>query len=853
MNRGVGAVSGPRDARRIVPEALAVLWIIAVAVAAFIPALIHGISLGPYTYLTSYGLRYGGDAGLHNALLSDQITQMIPWSNLAWTQVHHGQLPLWNPFSVLGTPLAFNWQSAAFSLPAAIGYLFPLRMAYSIQVMVTVVVAGTGIYVLGRVLRVGIIGSTFAGIAFELCGPFFSWVGWPIASVFSWSGWLFAATILVVRGGRRFVSIVCLALAIGLAVYAGQPDTLVLLFGFTVLFAIVLLFLRWHPLGGPGLTWRPVLDLVIGGVAGLALSAPLLLPGAQLLGGAVRNRSGGTLGGNLALPVKDIVNLFVAFTGDPTVPASTIGTVVIVFAVVTMVVRRRQPEVIALVVVGAAAALLTTSPPVIAMMSSLPGLHSVRWPRAITPLAMAVTVLAGMGLDLVVRARLTAKMIAVIAGAFAALGLTTLVLYLIGPGVPVLPYALQSPLPAHFRTRSFLWDGIEAAVAISVMIWLFVALRQPSQHGRRGEIARANKAATRSVPLLVGGAAAIDQPEHVGPSESIDPKPAEPSMLSDRRRKMEGGATRSFRDGTGHSRLVAGRIAALVLLVCQSIFLIAGVEFVWSSAASPLGPTQVEVQLQRLVGTATVGLGSGNCLAPPGVGILPNANIVFGIHQMAVYDPMLPRTYFSSWKQTTGGSGGLAQISTFCPSIPSVNVARQYGIGYVLTTARGTPPTGATFVTTLGKGQAAEDLYRIRGAAPALLVPDPGSHVVPGPNAAGTPVMVTHSNPGTWRMASAGNQLQMLRLHLTNSPGWTATIDGRPLPLMPFSQVMLQARIPPGRHTIVLRYWPRTFTAGLILALCAAACLAISGVIGYRSVHQGSRKSSGEPPQVAQG
>jgi uncharacterized membrane protein YfhO len=30
---------------------------------------------------------------------------------------------------------------------------------------------------------------------------------------------------------------------------------------------------------------------------------------------------------------------------------------------------------------------------------------------------------------------------------------------------------------------------------------------------------------------------------------------------------------------------------------------------------------------------------------------------------------------------------------------------------------------------------------------------------------------------------------------------------------------MLQARIPPGRHEIVLRYWPSTFTGGLLIAV----------------------------------
>ena len=66
----------------------------------------------------------------------------------------------------------------------------------------------------------------------------------------------------------------------------------------------------------------------------------------------------------------------------------------------------------------------------------------------------------------------------------------------------------------------------------------------------------------------------------------------------------------------------------------------------------------------------------------------------------------------------------------------------------------------------------------------------------------------------------------MLRLRLTDVPGWHASIDGRPVPLQSFAGVMLQIEVPAGRHTIELYYWPATFTAGLVLAGCAVVGLA---------------------------
>ena len=41
---------------------------------------------------------------------------------------------------------------------------------------------------------------------------------------------------------------------------------------------------------------------------------------------------------------------------------------------------------------------------------------------------------------------------------------------------------------------------------------------------------------------------------------------------------------------------------------------------------------------------------------------------------------------------------------------------------------------------------------------------------------------------------------------------------GKPLALSTFSGVMMQARIPPGTHTVELAYWPGSFTVGLVLA-----------------------------------
>ena len=71
----------------------------------------------------------------------------------------------------------------------------------------------------------------------------------------------------------------------------------------------------------------------------------------------------------------------------------------------------------------------------------------------------------------------------------------------------------------------------------------------------------------------------------------------------------------------------------------------------------------------------------------------------------------------------------------------------------------------------------------------------------------------------------------MLRLRLTDEPGWHATIDGKPLGLETFARVMLQAHIPAGHHTVEIYYWPEAFSAGIFLAVVSALGLGIACVV----------------------
>jgi Bacterial membrane protein YfhO len=633
----------------------------------------------------------------------------------------------------------------------------------------TLVVAGTGTYVCARVLRCSVLASAFAGTVFELSGAFMLFLGWPIASVFSWSGWLVAAVILIFRGEHRLRDGALFALFLACAVYAGQPDALVVLCLGLAVFVVALALGGRIGRTGAWPVRRPLADLALATVGGLALAAPLLLPGLQLIGHASRGVSAQALSGETPFPFSTLLGFFSSGVdgGVITGTAGYLGVLPVVLAVGAVVTRFRRPGVRALVVLAVVMAAIAFLHPVTSVLHALPSLGAVRWPRAVVLVSFPLAVLGAMGMDLVVGKALDRRARRVVGWTLGATAVVTLIVLLVHLGT-------STPYSADER-----WHGI---------VWAIVG-----------------------TAAGFGGIAVVS---------------ALVTNLGDR----EGTTVRRTARGVG-----------VLWLVVATTFLVSSGEtlFASSSVFSPVTPAATA--LGRVVGSAMVGLGApttsgdrnSECFYPPGLGIHPNYNILVGVHELAVYDPMLPATYYSSWHRLTGQpalQSGVPAASTFCPPITSAAIARVYGVSYVLE-AHGAPgPTGAAFVETI----AGEDLYHVPSSGGATLQPLGGARQH-GPE---TVVPVTDEGTGSWRLTTDSGTASLLRLRLTSVPGWHATIDGRPLELSMYLGVMLQARIPPGRHVIELHYWPTTFTIGLALALLAVlafAALVVARLLSRRS------------------
>jgi len=713
--------------------------VVLAAVAVIVPALKHGGSLGPYDILGQYGITTQPGA-VHDGVLIDQINQMIPWSVLSWTQVHHGQLPLWNPYSALGMPLAFNWQSSSFSVPALISYALPLRYVYTSQVIATLVFAGTGAYALGRVLRVRILACVFLGVAFELSGPFFAWLGWPIAAVASWTGWILAGLILVMRGRHRVRYVMFTGIAVACSVYAGQPDALILLGGACVLFVIVELTVFARREKRLDACIRPGVDVGAAGLLGILLSAPLLFPGFQLLSDSVRSAgNAGVLNAGHALDPTQLLNQYaLSLVSFPNIfDFHYAGVAAVVMAVGAVAVARKREHLLPLAAVAIVSLLVAYINPIIVFLNSLPGLHAVRIPRVNLFLAFTTAALAAVGLDVLTRTKRPAAL-RIFSGLFVAAGVALIVVWGSGYG-RVIGFAVLTK-------ASYLWVAGGITVGLAVTGSGLVALRP--KWGRAD--------------------------------------------------------SRFWRTGS-----------AVVMVLFETAFLVVAGANVWSAVPDGTPSFPAATHLERVVGSNLVGFGATRCLlSTKQLGIPPNANILFGVHELAVYDPLLPQRYLTSWTAVTGQIAGFPASSHYCPAVTSVSLARLYGVAYVLELPGRPGPIGTKRVATI----AGEGVYRVPGVARATETPVVKGSPLPPIGAAGTAVPVREVDPATWEIHTQGGTAQVLRLRLTDVPGWRATIDGRPLALEPFAGIMLQAVVPAGRHVVTVSYWPPRFTLGLVLA-----------------------------------
>ncbi len=805
MGRGVrgmmAAVGALFQRHRWLGDAVGIAVIVIVALLFLSPALKDGFGFGPADLgaSASYLTRAPASATIHNHLIGDVIDQDVPWNTLDWQIVHHGSLPLWDSYTGTGLPQLFNFESAPLALPSLVGYLFPLSASFLITVLCKLLIAGTGTYVLCRVLRTGAIGATLGGVSFMLSGSFAGWLGWAVGGPVAWSGFIVAGAILAYRSRRRVRDLWLLALSVAFAVYGGFPEEYVLmgvvLVGVLAVGALGVLVVERR------LAVRGLARVAAGSAAGFALSAPLWLPGISVLSHSAR--IGKHVDGQF--PLHALTEVFTqGFYGLP-ITGSTwfgpanyvetavyVGVVALVLAGVAVLVAWRRPFVVAMTLGAVGCVCVAYAIPgatwVPSFVSAI-GLSSLPIHRILVLLGFPVAVLAGIGCDIVVKRFAEKGVRAALATATATVALCIGFLWT-AVGDPGL-----STLEASLRRQSLLWPT--ATIALFVVIWAGTVLARrlaPTARRHLGATIGAVLVAAQAAFLLFAGVGIYSYTKDMFP--------------------------------------VTQDVATLQRIVGTHLF-----------AADAPNVSCANPRPGRVGKPCGIRLWLG-------VGFIPNMQLGYQIDELGMHDPTIPASYFTAWPVPDAGQSYSGNLQFFAPSIDTVALAHRYGVSYVLVGPSLPVPAGMEPVAHLPITGGYLVLAKVPGSARFSFLAPPTSARVLGSS---------HPGDASYRLRVKVDKPTELVLRLTYLPGWHVTADGRALAVHRYEGSFLAVTVPKGTHTLVAHYWPRDLSYGIALALLALLALVLApfaatfrrlgcaALASARRRFAGSRGASHEP------
>ena len=123
----------------------------------------------------------------------------------------------------------------------------------------------------------------------------------------------------------------------------------------------------------------------------------------------------------------------------------------------------------------------------------------------------------------------------------------------------------------------------------------------------------------------------------------------------------------------------------------------------------------------------------------------------------------------------------------------------------------------------IGEHLQAVDVSRV-----ALLFPDDAKAAGAIVKGKGTgAAVIARPSPEEIKVAVDAETASILEVGEHFDPGWSAQVDGKPAPVITVDSAILGTVVPAGRHQVTLRYWPAGLTPGLFIALFAlgVSCL----------------------------
>lgn len=223
-----------------------ILVILLVTAVFFWPFLLKGLLpipsdtiVGLYNpFRDFYSNLYPHGIPFKNFLLTDPVRQQYPWKELSMSILQKFQLPLWNPYSLTGTPLLANFQSSPFYILNLLFLFLPFKYGWSLLIFFQSFLSGLFLYLYLKNLKLSVGASLFGAITFSFCGFSIAWMEWgTIVNTLLWLPLILYTTDKIFANPQKslknkFLLAIVIAILLVFSFFAGHVQTFFYLFIF---------------------------------------------------------------------------------------------------------------------------------------------------------------------------------------------------------------------------------------------------------------------------------------------------------------------------------------------------------------------------------------------------------------------------------------------------------------------------------------------------------------------------------------------------------------------------------------------------------------------------------------------
>jgi len=771
----------------------ATLWFALLAAVATSPALFGDRSLGPESALDIDALYANGAAAPYPGLSDNSRLHLDLPRDLAIARgLRRGRVDLWNPLVACGMPL---WtEGGAPFLPLKIPYyLAPSRRTYDIATALRLVVAGLGAYLLARRRRLEMVPAVAAGSLFELSGAMFVTLPFGTAAPISLLPWVLLGVEAIARR-RDLRAAAATGFSLGLVASSGHPMLAVLVF--TACGAAV----AGHALAA----WRqPRTVLAITSLAclalvlGLAIAAPSLLSllEAMRIGRAYKENSIYTLLSRNALdgqwrslpiavfaPALLVEMRHLLPAGYPHIVAPVVGTLGLVLALVGVYARGLDSALSVVAVVGVG---MTVAPTGLAWIRQLPLIRYVYATYGWSLVALPLTQAAGRGVEVLSTSR--GRHLILAALGVALLGTVSLLFvkdHVVGSALFDLPVrgAMLSTLTNGARWRLLL----PLAFVVPAVTLVIVT---PGNAGRWRATAVAALAVVELLATLWPAAWYED-------SKVLAASPSSSVRFLQRRLDPR-------RDRMLAVPIQVGHPATPALFGLPDFRGLAN------------------IPIERYVRYLDVIAHPANWLFDQHTGTVMRSPLLdlAAVRYVVTVNPWAaPQMLEDDYRVRMVHFDRPLVIYENTAALPRVRIAHE------AIAVRDMNDAEASLRRTVADGgHAVPRPLLVEASTDGRAPPIPSGGPPPTTNERAR--IVDDGDPDRLVLDANLQKPGYVVLADTFHPGWTASIDGTPTPVHPADLLFRAVFVPAGRHTIVYRYAPASFTIGVALAgLGLAAC-----------------------------